>query len=133
MIDEPMGPPSGDAGFRPQDPADEPPPDDLGEDTTEEPHPPGFDQLQTAAHEVISAFRAVLDVAEDLLHDPRTAEAVGSALSTVERAAGRAAATGRSAARGWSARQPGTAPGDHDDDDDDGDDGGSGVQRIPVS
>src|SRR3954447_25317214 len=96
----------------PTDPPDDAPPDDDGPtgapaadraDGTA--RPAGFDQLQAAAHEVISAVRGVLDVAEDLLQDPRTADAVATALSSIERAAGRAAATGRNAARGWAARQ----------------------------
>lgn len=87
------------------------------------------DQLQAAGQELIGAMRAVLDVAEELLSDPRTADAVSSALSSLERAATRAAATGR---RATSVRTPGDAsPGAEDEDDDD--DQGPGVQHIPVS
>jgi hypothetical protein len=71
----------------------------------------GVEALQAAAAEAISAARAVLDVAEELLTDPRTATAVSNLIGSMARGATRT----RPAAR---------------DEDDDGDDG---VQRIPVS
>jgi hypothetical protein len=67
----------------------------------------GIEALQSAAAEAISAARAVLDVAEDLVTDPRTAAAVSDLIGSI----------GRNAPR---SRR----------DDDDGEDG---VQRIPVS
>jgi hypothetical protein len=66
----------------------------------------GVEALQAAAGEAISAARALLDVAEELVRDPRTASAVTGLLGSLGRAA----------------RPP--------KDDDDGEDG---VQRIPVS
>jgi hypothetical protein len=68
----------------------------------------GIEALQAATAEAIAAARAVLDVAEELATDPRTATAVSNLLSSVGR---------------------GKPRGRHDDD---GGEGG-GVQRIPVS
>ena len=74
----------------------------------------GLDHLQRAAHEMIAASRALLDVVEELVDDPRAASGIIDLLGTVSghriRPAG--AAGGRSA--------------DADDDD-------PPVQRIPVS
>jgi hypothetical protein len=70
----------------------------------------GVEALQAAAAEAIAAARAVLDVAEDLVSDPRTAAAVSNLIGSVARGAPRP--------RGG---------------EDDGDDGDDGVQRIPVS
>jgi hypothetical protein len=67
----------------------------------------GIEALQAAATEAIAAARAVLDVAEELVTDPRTAAAVTNLLGSVARAAPRSRR------------------------DDDG--GEDGVQRIPVS
>jgi hypothetical protein len=67
----------------------------------------GIAALQAAATEAIAAARAVLDVAEELVADPRTAAAVTNLLGSV-------------AHRGPRPRR-----------DDDG--GEDGVQRIPVS
>jgi hypothetical protein len=67
----------------------------------------GIEALQAATAEAISAARAVLDVAEELVTDPRTAAAVSNILGTMAR--------GR--------------PRTHRDDDG----GEDGVQRIPVS
>ena len=47
----------------------------------------GLGHVQTAAVEMIKAARAFLDVAEDLVTDPGTAQAVMSALATVAQAA----------------------------------------------
>jgi hypothetical protein len=68
----------------------------------------GIEALQAATAEAIAAARAVLDVAEELVTDPRTAAAVSNLLSSVGR------------------RRP---RGRHDEDDG----GEGGVQRIPVS
>jgi hypothetical protein len=68
----------------------------------------GIEALQAAAAEAISAARAVLDVAEELLTDPRTAAAVSNVIGSM--------------ARGATRSRP---PEDPDDED--------GVQRIPVS
>jgi hypothetical protein len=68
----------------------------------------GIEALQSAAAEAIAAARAVLDVAEDLVTDPRTAAAVSNLIGSIGR----------------------SAPRPRRDDDDDGEDG---VQRIPVS
>lgn len=68
----------------------------------------GLEHLQTAAHEMIKAARAFLDVAEELVTDPRTAETVLGFIDTVAGAAGKA-------------RSPG------------GSDGDEPVEHIPVS
>ena len=109
-------------------------PNEADADHRRAPTPP-LDQLQAAGRELIGAVRAVLDVAEDLLDDPRTAEAVSATFASLERAATRAAATGRTAADAWVGRRAGHGgSGATDGDDDDDDDGpGPGVQRIPVS
>ena len=73
----------------------------------------GLDHLQRAAREMIAASRALLDVAEELVEDPKAASGIIDLLGSV---AGRAARpTSRPAA-------------DHGDDDDE-----PPVQRIPVS
>jgi hypothetical protein len=72
----------------------------------------GLEHLQRAAREMIAASRALLDVAEELVEDPKAASGIidllGSVTSRPSRSAGRAAP--------------------HGDDDDD-----PPVQRIPVS
>ena len=68
----------------------------------------GIEALQSAAAEAIHAARAVLDVAEELLTDPRTATAVSNVIGSMARGAVRS--------------QPPEGPDDED-----------GVQRIPVS
>lgn len=71
----------------------------------------GLEHLQRAAREVIAASRALLDVAEDLVEDPRGAAGIVELLgSVVDR------------------RNRGAAPGDAADGEDD-----PPVQRIPVS
>ena len=52
----------------------------------------GLGHVQTAAVEMIKAARAFLDVAEDLVTDPGTAQAVMTAFATVARAAAQATA-----------------------------------------
>ena len=72
----------------------------------------GLDHLQRAAREVIAASRALLDVAEELVEDPKAASGIldlfGSMAGRAERRTSASAV-----------------------DDDDGDD--PPVQRIPVS
>ncbi|MCU1453140.1 MAG: hypothetical protein JWN46_1286 [Acidimicrobiales bacterium] len=80
----------------------------------------GLEHLQRAAREVIAATRAMLDVAEELVDDPRAVGSIVGTLGSLAKAA-RRATMGRTGA--------GTGRGD-DDDDDDGD---HGVLRIPVS
>jgi len=80
----------------------------------------GLDRLQRAAKDTITAVRAVLDVAEDLVEDPR---AVGTVLGTVGSLA-------EAVLRG--ARRPSPGRSDGAGTPDDGDDEG-GFQRIPVS
>ncbi len=70
----------------------------------------GLDHLQRAAREMIAASRALLDVAEELVEDPRAAAGIVDLLGSVANRRGRGAPA---------------AP-----DDDDGD---PPVQRIPVS
>lgn len=72
----------------------------------------GVEHLQRAAKEAIAATRALLDVAEELVDDPRAVRGVLGALGTVAGAASGLAGRGR----------------DRGPDDDD-----PGVQRIPVS
>lgn len=72
----------------------------------------GMEHLQRAAREAIAAGRALLDAAEDLVDDPRSAAGVLEALASL-------------AQRGRSAVADATAEGDDDD--------GGTVQRIPVS
>ena len=52
----------------------------------------GVEHLQAAAVEVISAMRAFLDVAEDLVRDPAQAATLASAMAEAAKAA---AATGQ--------------------------------------
>ncbi len=80
----------------------------------------GVEALQAAAHEMITAARALLDVADELVADPRAAGTVVEAVSSLARKAARAAPA------------PPGRPGAGEEDDD-GDDGSGGVQRIPVS
>ena len=74
----------------------------------------GLDHLQRAAHEMIAASRALLDVVEELVDDPRAASGIIDLLGTVsgKRIRPGGVAGARSA---------------HADDDD------PPVQRIPVS
>ena len=83
---------------------------DLGEGEpigADDPLGRGIESMQAAAAEAIAAARAMLDVAEELLTDPRTASAVSNMLSSLARRDNRPV---------------------RDDTDDEG-----GVQRIPVS
>lgn len=72
----------------------------------------GLDHLQRAAREMIAASRALLDVAEELVEDPKAASGIIDLLGTVA---------------GRSSRGPIRGAPDVDDDDD------PPVQRIPVS
>lgn len=74
----------------------------------------GLEHLQRAAHEVIAATRALLDVAEELVDDPKAASSIVDLLGSV---AGRLP------------KMPADAP-DRDDRDEPDD---PPVQRIPVS
>lgn len=80
---------------------------ELGEDPRVQ---AGLEHLQRAAQEVIAASRALLDVAEELVEDPRAAGSLVGLLG---------------AFAGWA--RPGTAR----DQDDPGDD--PPVERIPVA
>lgn len=53
----------------------------------------GVEHLQSAAIEVISALRALLDVVEDLVRDPATAVTIATSASTVVTAAAGFAST----------------------------------------
>jgi hypothetical protein len=72
----------------------------------------GLDHLQRAAREMIAASRALLDVAEELVEDPKTAAGILDVLGSV-------------AGRGVGRAPVSTADADDDDD--------PPVQRIPVS
>lgn len=82
----------------------------------------GVEHLQRAAHEAIAASRALLDVAEDLVDDPR---ALGGVLELLGGLGGVAARLGGPVRRGGG--HPPQDPFGGDDDDD------PPVQRIPVS
>jgi hypothetical protein len=73
----------------------------------------GVEHLQAAAHEMIEAARAFLDVIEDFVGDDEKMASVADAVSSVARGASRAA-------------RPSSGP-------DDGDSGGGSVQHIKVS
>lgn len=81
----------------------------------------GLDHLQRAAREMIAASRALLDVAEDLVEDPRSVGGLVGLLGSVGDLAARAA---RPTTNGRGGRYE---RGHHDGDD------GPPVQRIPVS
>lgn len=93
---------------------------DHGADRSGGPVPPdvdqrvqaGLDHLQRAAREVIAASRALLDAAEELVEDPRTAAGVADLV------------------RGLAG---GLRPPQGRGDDAEGPDDGPSVQRIPVS
>lgn len=74
----------------------------------------GLEHLQRAAREMIAASRALLDVAEELVEDPKAAAGIVDLLGSVAPLRGRAA-SGRAS----------DADGDGDDE--------PPVQRIPVS
>lgn len=83
----------------------------------------GLDHLQRAAREVIAASRALLDVAEELVDDPKAAAGVVDLLGSLGAVAARRARSGvRHDAGGPAA---GADPDDGDDE--------PPVQRIPVS
>ncbi len=90
-------------------------PTDLGADPRVQ---AGLEHLQRAAREVIAASRALLDVAEELVDDPKGAAGLAEVLG------------------GLASRLPRPGPGAGGsaswDDEDDGDDEPP-VQRIPVS
>jgi hypothetical protein len=79
----------------------------------------GVEHLQAAAKELIEAARSFLDVAEDLVRDPKVAEGLLAGIGDL-------ADTARHAARDAARRAAGTHDGDEDDDD-------GGVEHIHVS
>jgi len=93
----------------------------------------GVEHLQVAARELIAAARSFLDVAEDLVRDPKVAEGLLAGIGDLADAARRAAteaakeAATRTTDRGASGT--GGTGGSHGDEDG----GGGGVQHIPVS
>lgn len=87
----------------------------------------GVEHLQGAAREVIAATRALLDVAEDLVDDPRAARDLIGLLGPVGDVASRLARSDL-VGRGGAPRS-GRSRGHHDGDDADD----PPVQRIPVS
>lgn len=82
----------------------------------------GVEHLKRAAHEAIAASRALLDVAEDLVDDPRALGGVLELLGGLGGLAGRLGSAG-----GGRADRPDRDPFASDGDDD------PPVQRIPVS
>ena len=78
----------------------------------------GVEHLQAAAKELIEAARSFLDVAEDLVLDPKVAEGLLAGIGDL-------ADTARQAARDAARRASGTHDGDEDDD--------GGVEHIHVS
>ena len=95
-----------------EEPADDPVTDDPRVQA-------GVDHLQRAAREAIAATRALLDVAEDLVEDPRSLRDLLGVVTSFGAAAAHAA-RGNSRHAAW-------------DDDPEDDDEGPPVQRIPVS
>jgi hypothetical protein len=83
----------------------------------------GLDHLQRAAREVIAASRALLDVAEELVDDPKAAAGVVDLLGSLGAVAARRARSGMG--QGAGAAGAGADPDDGDDE--------PPVQRIPVS
>lgn len=84
----------------------------------------GVEHLQAAARELIAAARSFLDVAEDVVRDPKVVEGLLAGVGDL-------ADTARSAARDAAQRAAKAAdgtPGGPDDGEDDG-----GVQHVPVS
>jgi len=83
----------------------------------------GLEHLQRAAREAIAASRALLDVAEELVEDPRSAGEVVALLSTLAGQATRLA------------RRPGwpSPAGDRGTDPTTGDGDDPPVERIPVT
>lgn len=79
----------------------------------------GVEALQSAAQEMIAAARAMLDVADELVRDPRAAGTVVEAMSSFARRQANSAAS--------------SPPGRPDGGDDEDGEGSGGVQRIPVS
>ena len=112
--DGPKGGPDPDDWWDPDEPFDESEPGDWSRDPRVS---EGLEHLQRAAREVIEASRALLDVAEDLVADPRTAIDVVGLIGR----------TGEVAARLAGRVRP--ASGHHGVDDEDD----PPVQRIPVS
>jgi hypothetical protein len=82
----------------------------------------GLDHLQQAARETIAAMRTLLDLAEELVEDPKAAEAMVNSIGSLAEAAARSIGDVSRYGRHTSTAAP---PGDEDD--------GGGVQRIPVS
>lgn len=82
----------------------------------------GLEHLQRAAHEAIAASRALLDVAEDLVDDPRALGGVLELLGGLGAMAGRLGGPTRRVAD-RPVRDPFASDGDDD----------PPVQRIPVS
>lgn len=62
----------------------------MNEDRADE----GLEHLQTAANEMIKAARAFLDVAEELVTDPKTSASLLGFFDTVAGAAGRSRPSG---------------------------------------
>lgn len=88
------------------------PADPLGSDPRVQ---AGVEHLQRAAREVIAASRALLDVAEELVDDPRGAAGIAELLGSL---------AARAPRPGGASRRSGDDAGDEDD---------PPVQRIPVS
>ena len=107
----------------------------MGTTSDEEPRPDpherareSVEHLRAAAHELIEAARAALDVAEQWVDDPDAAASLAGALAGVGAVARRVAGTG-----GW---LPGGAPGPGTEaprEDGIGPEAEPRVQRIPVS
>lgn len=90
----------------------------------------GVEHLQAAARELIAAARSFLDVAEDLVRDPKVAEGLLAGLGDLADSARTAAR--EAAARAGADGATSAASAADDDDRDDGPDQG-GVQRIRLS
>lgn len=93
----------------------------------------GIEQFQRAALDAVRAARAMLDVAESVIADPKAVETVLRSATTIARTTTESVATFVAGAAGNRAAT--TEPVDHDADDAGPDDAGpddSGFQRIRV-
>lgn len=109
-------------------PGDGPADAGLGDDVAGDPRvQAGLEHLQRAAREVIAASRAFLDVAEELVEEPRAAGGL------VDLLGGLVGPDGLGALAGRAGRARGRGPDRHDHDDPDDPDDDPPVQRIPVS
>jgi hypothetical protein len=66
-------------------------PESASDGASGEPAADAVDHLRAAAHELIGAVRGFLDIAEELVDDPKAADAVVDTVTTIAEAARRGA------------------------------------------